>query len=758
MLRYTRYSWVCAVWTLVVCGIAQSTLINVDNVVRSYDGAAVTSTSTKRYVESIWERENGLGALPTAESTSSNGGGHARARGLRASADVNEVSNSEVELIFATGTSAYHSVSFGILWIPSYARCTASVDFVGSFKPSDVFGSDRVAFLSERQSTGSDNTGTLTISSGTTELFSSPLAALPQELFHVTAPPGATVTIHVNLSSNSYASSRKWLDSDSDADSQDFRLRVMPMLVRTIIVDPNGDIAAASALANPGDTVQIAAGTYLLASHISIKDGVTYKGAGPGLTIIDGNNVTRAFVAWGDRGATNGQVDANNVGIRNATGPKNWVLEGMTIQNCVADTKDRQDILSSARDLLTNYKAVPYTLATAQTENGSLVDNPGWFDILSGGADDNLTDVELAAYLAANPVGSAGHLVVNDNQDGDGGAIILNSGAAGAIRNCEFLNNHTPIPGAGDDGGAIKMGGLSTLTIEDCLFDGNYACSPTSVAESDATGDADGDGGHIRVEGGSASAITPGTTLIANRCIFLNGNAEDDGGAIHTGAVGTIVRLDACRFEGNTAWDNGSVMSIGTEGSGELTVTNCVFANNITKATNGPDRMCEVRRNSKFVNCTFVGNNQNDEDLIYNNADVADTNADGVDDELADTTQVINCVFVNNIVGNGDDIMGSRDAAFTVAATNCLFFGNKLQNGNAADNTQRTELEKGSVNADALLDANYVPGAGSLAIDAGVDPATLGVALTTDYSGNARPQGAGYDIGAYEFVVAPPAN
>ncbi|HUV63071.1 MAG TPA: choice-of-anchor Q domain-containing protein, partial [Sedimentisphaerales bacterium] len=520
----------------------------------------------------------------------------------------------------------------------------------------------------------------------------------------------------------------------------------------TIVVDPNGDIAAANALAKAGDTIEIAAGTFVLAEQIAIKDGVTYRGAGPGLTIIDGNNVTQAFVAWGDRGATNGQVDANGVGVQNTTGPKDWVVEGMTIQNCVADTKDRQDILSAARDLLNNYKGIPYTLAAAQTENGGVADNPGWFDILSGSADEDLTDMELAAYLDANPPGSAGHLVANDNLAGDGGAITIENGAVGTIQNCEFLNNHTPAEGAGDDGGALNITGLSVITINDCLFDGNYAVSPDSVAITDS----DGDGGHIKIQGNSASALTPGTTLIANGCIFLNGNASDDGGAIQTAAVGSIVRLDACWFEGNTAWDNGSVMSISTEGSGELTVTNCVFANNITKADNGPDRMCEVRRNSKFVNCTFLGNNQNDEDLIYNNADVADADGDGVDDETADTTQVINCIFVNNIIGNSDDIMGSRNTEFTVAATNCLFFGNTQQNGNAADNTQRPEVEVGSVNADPLLDAAYVPGAGSPAIDAGVDPATLGVVVTTDYSGNARPQGAGYDIGAYEFVVAPP--
>lgn len=511
-----------------------------------------------------------------------------------------------------------------------------------------------------------------------------------------------------------------------------------------IIVEAGGDIAAANATAVAGDVIDIAAGTFVLTGQIEIKDGVTYQGAGAGLTIIDGNGTARAFVAWGDRGANNGQVDADGVGVPNATGPKDWVLDGMTIQNCVADTEDRRDILGAARDLLNNYTGAPYTLATAQAENGAFTDNPGWFDILSGSADDNLSDVELQAYLDGNPVGSAGHLVTGDDKNGDGGAITIHNGAVGTIANCEFLNNHTPAEGDGDDGGAVNVTGLAVVTINDCLFDGNYAVSPDSVGIDGFSAH----GGHIVLQGASASAITPGTTLIANRCVFLNGNAEDDGGAIRTGAVGTILRLDACWFEANTSWDNGNVLLIGNESSAELTVTNCIFVNNITKADNSPDRMCQVRRNSKFINCTFVGNNQNDQDLIYNNANKADTDADGVDDEMADATQVINCIFANNVVGGGDDVLGSRNASFTIAAVNCLFFGNTLQNGNAADNTQRPAEETGSVLTDPLLDANYVPGAGSPAIDGGVDVSAEGV--TTDYNGAPRPQGAAYDIGAYE--------
>jgi len=512
----------------------------------------------------------------------------------------------------------------------------------------------------------------------------------------------------------------------------------------TISVAAGGDIAAANATAVAGDVIELAAGAYVITASIEIKEGVTYKGAGAGLTIIDCNGTTRAFTAWGDRSATNGQVDASGVGVPNTTGPKNWVLDGMTIQNCVADTDDRQDILSSARDLLNNYTGTPYTLATAQTENGGIADNPGWFDILSGGADENLTDAELQAYLNANPVGSAGHLIVNGDKSGDGGAMTIDNGAVGTIQNCEFLNNHTPAEGDGDDGGAVNITGLSVVTINDCLFDGNYACSPDSVSIEGA----DGDGGHITVQGGSASAITPGTTLIANRCILKNGNASDDGGAIRTGAVGSIVRLDSCWFEGNTSFDNGNVLAIGNESSHELTVTNCIFANNIAK--DAADRMIETRRNSKFVNCTFVGNFQPDEDIIYNNADVADTNADGVDDEMTDTTQVINCIFANNTFGaeaTNDHILSSR-SNFSINAVNCIFFNNLEPDGKQMDITNRTH--KGSIQKDPLLGANYVPAAGSPAINAGVDPATVGVTLTNDYNGAPRPQGAAYDIGAYE--------
>jgi hypothetical protein len=421
----------------------------------------------------------------------------------------------------------------------------------------------------------------------------------------------------------------------------------------TIVVEAGGEIAAANELAQDGDTIEIAAGTFVLAKQIEIKDGVTYRGAGPGLTIIDGGGVTRAFAAWGDLGATNGQVDANGVGVPNLTGPKDWVLEGMTIQNCVADANNRQDILSAARDLLNNYTGVPYTLAAAQAENGDVTDNPEWFDVLSGGADDNLTDAELQAYLDDNLPGSAGHLVANDGMNTGGGALILRNGSAGTVQNCSFLNNQAPLNSG--DGGAINTSGSGvTLIIDSCEFIGN-SC--------------DDGGGALRLNSGSACTIT-GTTFTENQAVMSSG----DGGAIMTSNPGTTLTIDNCEFNGNSCIDGGGAIRLGASDSAQ-TITGSTFTGNYIIVGGGDGGAIKIDGDDStyvLMDCSFIGNTAADDGgaVMYN-------------PDRAELT-VTNCAFI----GNGKDADGNTvgddggawytgdDDAGPMTFENCLFADN----------------------------------------------------------------------------------
>ena len=541
-----------------------------------------------------------------------------------------------------------------------------------------------------------------------------------------------------------------WLDF-VQAYEGEFVAGIEPRPAVTIPVDPNADIAAANELAQPGDTVEFAEGTYYITSQIEIKDGVTYQGAGAGLTIIDGGGATRAFVAWGDLSATNGLLDTPNT-----TGPTGWVLDGLTIQNCVADAAGRQDILSAARDLLNNYAGAPYTLATAQAENGGVTSNPEWFDILSGGADDDLTDAELQAYLDANPVGSAGHLVANDDMSEHGAAVIMRNGAQGTIQNCEFSNN-SALDGSAD-GGAINVSGAGlALTIDNCAFNGNSCAdgggalrlvgraSTFTITNTTFTANiSNNDGGAIRADGDDSSYVWTG-------CTFIGNYATDDGAAVRYSPDRAELTMSNCSFIGNGKDADGNV--VGDDGvwqckdddAGSITFENCLFADNACN----DDRFIELKAVFSLLNCTFINNVAGDKALIAVRGRDWDSTGDGNDDVTTDDSIIANCLFINNTLLSDSNVIGdTRNDVFAPTVINCLFFGN-LDGADPANNTNGDSVEVGTIDVSAVTDAAQIvvdnrPVAGSPAIDAS-DPAT---ATASDIEGT--PAVGVRDVGAYE--------
>ena len=276
----------------------------------------------------------------------------------------------------------------------------------------------------------------------------------------------------------------------------------------TIPVDPNGDIAAANATAVAGDIIDIAAGTYAITAAIEIKDGVTYQGAGSALTIIDCGGATRAFVGWGDR-SQNDDLPYSETGYPdNTSGPKDWVIQGLSIINGVADDVS---------------KSVLRVGDPAIDPNGP----------------------QLTANEILNPFKST-----------NGGGILLENYAEGtlidvAFDNCNALatglDNSDPndpnVPTYLGNGGALRMG-WATANIIDCSFTNNNAS----------------------VDGGAISATNPDLEnwdLFIENSTFINNRARDDGGAIV--AVRRNLSVINCLGDGNKTGLDPNTMETGLD-------------------------------------------------------------------------------------------------------------------------------------------------------------------------------------------------
>lgn len=352
----------------------------------------------------------------------------------------------------------------------------------------------------------------------------------------------------------------------------------------------------------------------------------------------------------------------------NTTGPKGWVLKDLTFRNCVADKSNRECVAGSP----------------------PVVKNPG--------ADD------------------------------DGGALNIDNGAKGTVRNCIFNNNKT----IADDGGAIAIDGAATVVdIESCVFEGN-ACE---------TG-ADG-GGAIVVEGSDLGEEI-GAQVTFNGCTFKKNSSTGAGGVLRQNGPYSVVTFTGCIIDGNsTRVGSGGVCQAG---SGATTnFVNCVIVNN--KA--GDNRILSLSR-GKVINCTLAGNAPTDHKIIDFRQKY-----DGSIGLAAYTGQVINCLFINNRADGG--VLDARDPIkFNAVSINNLFIGNVDSDGDRVANVTANVKEVNTVPVDSMAVTAVVAGAaegdyrlvaGSPAIDAGTAEGAPG----TDFAGMERPKGSGIDVGAYEF-------
>jgi hypothetical protein len=274
----------------------------------------------------------------------------------------------------------------------------------------------------------------------------------------------------------------------------------------------------------------------------------------------------------------------------------------------------------------------------------------------------------------------------------------VDSGAALTLNNLTIANGSN----SGFDGGGIYNNG-GTLTITNSTFSGNSA---------------NNGGGGIYNNGG---------TLTITNSTFSGNSANSGGGIANGGSV--VVSITNSTFSGNSATGLGGGGIY--KSAGTLTITNSTFSGNNANQGGTGGGIWNYNGSLTVTNSTFSGNS-------------ASSGAGGIYRSIG-TVTLLNTIVVNSTGGNcGGTIING---------------GNNIEDG--------TTCGWGSVNGSMSSIIN--PMLGPLAANGGPtqtmalligSPAIDGVtfnspnsAPATDQRGVARPQGSGYDIGAYEFML-----
>lgn len=501
-----------------------------------------------------------------------------------------------------------------------------------------------------------------------------------------------------------------------------------------------------------GDEIWVAAGTYLNDGTMALKPGVSIYGGFFGTetaisqramvsggkpwefvnpTILDGDNESirgivtapSTVVSYID-GLTITKCDMINA-EENITGVGAAVMANWVMQNCIVSFNTFKNSINQIRGagvyvkggkLLNCYihhnQAIKGTTGTGSTYGGGIGfaynENPS--TVVKGCVIESNISTSVGGGMA-NLDGTGGSIEdcifkSNSCEAGNGGAIGTSASATAGnglvLKNNQFLENT-----AFGNGGAVYYWLFPEVntTIENSTFIGNVSA-----------------GGN---NGGGALCLDNGKYTPIKRCIFKDNKLSAKDGSAIFGGVPNIT-LQNCLVANNTAVENGKHVVMLYHGGH---VQNCTFVNNVTLGSgsalsfNG-----SVATASTLTNSVFWGNYRylNGETMVYR--DVYGYSNTTTSNNVTDGGGIWGVTFTNNIT--------------TLNSTeNNTFVSPTTFKGAPADATQKA--------ASAAADWSLL--ATSPAVDAGLDLSSS--EITTDILGVSRPQGAAYDMGAYEYRV-----
>ena len=398
-----------------------------------------------------------------------------------------------------------------------------------------------------------------------------------------------------------------------------------------------------------------------------------------------------------------GRYRPSTTGIRSVTFP---IKPGVAVYGGFAGTETARD----QRNWKTNI-----TVLTGDLDFDDFVNADGITLRSSSIQGDNSLHVVNISGTNAATVLDGFVITAGDADDATGrGGGMINITGPGAVRNCSFYGNR-----ASQNGGALYMED-STLEVTDCTFSGNAADSGGAIYNNGSASLIQrcffesnfavlGEGGGIHSMNSPAPEV--------EGCTFFKNEADNRGGGMH---IMNNARVRASTFTENEAADGGGIFAIGFE----PVVMNCTFSKN-TATANGGGMQNYWDATTIVTNCTFSGNiaaaggnmyNDQSDPTVTNSIFWAGTGGEITDD--AASSPVVSYSVVQGGYGPGSNIITTDPKLGPLAA-----------NG-------------GPTETMALL-------SGSSAIDTG----TATGAPSVDQRGISRPQGGGYDIGAFEVEV-----
>lgn len=266
-----------------------------------------------------------------------------------------------------------------------------------------------------------------------------------------------------------------------------------------------------------------------------------------------------------------------------------------------------------------------------------------------------------------------------------------------------------------------------------------------------------------------------------------NGNSSQaNGAAIYKAPAVTNLKVVNCEFKNNVSLQGGAGIHaiFGTYGSGELTVDNSIFENNLATLgtsiysyTNVPLILTVAVSNSLFNGNKVLNNNQNDGYAGSGGWFRAVANNSTLNATLTNNT------YVNNMEsGTNSDLYNSGTVGFSkegiasislnATVNNCIFWNNKfgpttnapainnffatmpsvvVNNSLSPDNFSTIATKYNVLTSDPLFvsTTDFNLSASSPAINAGDNTF---VTTTTDLNGNNRIANTTVDMGAYEYT------